>query len=230
VKADGANPYRLLERVLCIQTPSMNLGNSEQMNKMESRTNRAAIKVVPLTSSHWKDFVALFGPNGACAGCWCMYERLAGFEFKRKKGERNKRAIKAIVESGRVPGLLAYLDDEPVGWCSVAPREEFSRLQKAHGIPDSAGRSIWSVVCFFIRRRYRGRGIAGKLLQAAIKYAKSNGADIVEAYPVNTEVRVASNSESWPGVVSMFEKADFRKVGQRSGTRSIFQYALQSIN
>jgi hypothetical protein len=86
----------------------MSLRDSEQMNKIEVSRSPSGIRAVALTSFHWKDFVALLGPNGACAGCWCMYERLT---------ERNKRAMKAIVESGRVPGLLAYLGDEPVGWC-----------------------------------------------------------------------------------------------------------------
>lgn len=213
-----------------MRTPHVSRRDSEQMNKIEISKSPSDIRAVPLTSFHWKDFVALFGRNGACAGCWCMYERLTRSEFKLQNGERNKRAMKAIVESGRVPGLLAYLGDEPVGWCSVAPREEFGRLHRAHGMPDSAGRRIWSVVCFFIHRKYRGRGIARKLLQAAIKYAKSNGADIVEAYPVSAEYRAVNNSDSWPGVVSMFQKAHFRKVGQRSRTRSILQYTLYSIN
>lgn len=181
-------------------------------------------RIKPLTPARWKDFVALFGPNGACAGCWCMYERLTGSEFKLRSEERNKRAMKAVVDSGRVPGLLAYLDNEPVGWCSVAPREQFGRLHRTHGIPDSDGRNVWSVVCFFIHRKHRGQGIAGKLLRAAVDYARSNGAEIIEAYPVNTENRARTNQESWPGVVSMFEKAEFRKVGQRSRTRPILRY------
>ena len=82
----------------------------------------------PLTIERWADFVCLFG-DGVGGGCWCMGWRLASpQQYLKQKGNANKNAMHALVKSGCVPGLLAYVDDEPVGWCSVAPREEFPAL------------------------------------------------------------------------------------------------------
>ena len=190
------------------------------MKKNESRRLPPQdIEVAPLTPNQWKDFVTLFGANGACAGCWCMYERLTSSEFRHASRERNRRAMKTIVNSGRVPGILAYVEGKPVGWCSVSPREQFHRLQNARGIPDSGGKRIWSVVCFFIHTKFTSHGVARKLLRAAIDYALSRGAEIIEAYPVDTRVKSKTNQEAWPGIASMFEGAGFQSVSQRYPTR-----------
>src|SRR4030066_977603 len=85
----------------------------------------------PLTPERWSDFEELFGPRGACGGCWCMYGRLSRRQYNEQHGELNRRNIKALVESGNIPGILAYSADEPVGWCSVAPREEFPPLGRS---------------------------------------------------------------------------------------------------
>jgi hypothetical protein len=82
----------------------------------------------PLTPEHWSDFEKLFGPRGACGGCWCMYWRLSRSQFEDQHGELNRRNMKALVDSGIIPGILAYAGEEPIGWCSIAPREEFPPL------------------------------------------------------------------------------------------------------
>jgi len=78
-----------------------------------------------LTPERWADFEKLFGPRGATGGCWCMWWRLTGREFDAQKGEGNRRAMKAIVDSGRVPGILAYHEGHPVG-CAPWRREKSS--------------------------------------------------------------------------------------------------------
>lgn len=77
----------------------------------------------PLTLDRWKDLEHLFGERGACGGCWCMWWRLRRSDFEQQKGKRNKAALKKIVKSGEVPGILAYAVDKPVAWCSIGPRE-----------------------------------------------------------------------------------------------------------
>ena len=103
-----------------------------------------------LTPERWTDFEELFGERGAAGGCWCMWWRLTQREFDAQKGEGNRRAMKAIVDSGRVPGVLAYHEGQPVGWCSVAPREEFPRLGRSRILKPVDDEPVWSVVCFFI--------------------------------------------------------------------------------
>jgi len=88
----------------------------------------SGFEVHPLTPKRWPDFETLFGDHGAYGGCWCMWWRSTRREFEERKGEGNRRALKAIADGGKVPGILAYLGQEPVGWCSVAPREEFGSL------------------------------------------------------------------------------------------------------
>jgi hypothetical protein len=65
-------------------------------------------RIEPLTPERWPDFERLFGPNGACAGCWCMWWRLPRKAFDAGAGEGNRTAFRAIVETGPRPGLLAY--------------------------------------------------------------------------------------------------------------------------
>ncbi|MEM3726025.1 MAG: hypothetical protein QXK98_04075 [Candidatus Bathyarchaeia archaeon] len=85
----------------------------------------------PLTTARWADLEKLFGKNGACGGCWCMWWKLKRSDFLRQRGEGNRRALKSIVDSGVVPGILAYADGEPVGWCAVAPREAYPTLERS---------------------------------------------------------------------------------------------------
>jgi len=81
------------------------------------------VAIHPLTAQRWPDLEKLFGPRGACAGCWCMYWRLPAREYRSSSGEGNRKAFRRIVKDGAVPGLLAYERGEPVGWCAVEPRE-----------------------------------------------------------------------------------------------------------
>ena len=88
-----------------------------------------------------------------------MWWRLSKREFDTQKGEGNRRAMKAIVDSGLVPGILAYHEGQPVGWCSVAPREEFPRLERSRILKPVDKQPVWSVVCFFVDKLHRHRGV-----------------------------------------------------------------------
>src|SRR5512133_3165977 len=137
----------------------------------------------PLTPDRWQDFETLFGKNGACAGCWCMWWRETRSEFEKNAYEPNRRAMQQIVETGRVPGILAYLDGAPAGWCSVAPREDFPSLDRSRVLKRVDDRPVWSIVCFFVKRPYRRSGLTLSLLHAAVEHARQNGAQVVEGYP-----------------------------------------------
>jgi hypothetical protein len=104
----------------------------------------------PLTDKEWPDFLTLFEEHGPQQGCWCMYWRLKRAECQRQFGEGNKLAFKKIVDSGKVPGTLAYLDGQPVGWCSIAPREEFSVLDRSPTLKRIDDLPVWALVCFFL--------------------------------------------------------------------------------
>lgn len=118
----------------------------------------------PLTKERWRDFAELFGAKGACGGCWCMFWRLPRKQFDAQKGDGNRLAMKDLVESGLIPGLLGYLDGRPVGWCSVAPREQFPALARSRVLALIDDQPCWSVSCLFVHRSYRNRGVATLLL------------------------------------------------------------------
>jgi len=178
----------------------------------------------PLTPERWTDFEKLFGPRGACAGCWCMYWRLTRSQHDQQQGELNRRSIKALVDSGNIPGILAYVDDEPVGWCSIAPRQEFATLARSRILKPVDDQPVWSVVCFFVTRKYRRQGLTIQLLNAAVEYAASKGATIIEGYPVEPKEGKAPDVFVFTGLSSAFQQAGFKEVLRRSETRPIMRY------
>ncbi len=181
----------------------------------------------PVTPDRWGDLEALFGPRGACGGCWCMWWRLTRAEFDRQKGEGNRLAMKALVESGRVPGILAYAGGAPVGWCSVAPREEFGALARSRVLRPIDDQPVWSVVCFFIAKAYRRRGLTVALLRAAVDYAAAHGARVVEGYPTESKKADAPAAFLYMGTVSAFRKAGFVEVARGSSSRPIMRYTIR---
>ena len=107
------------------------------------------LKFEPLTKKHWDDFEALFGERGASGGCWCMWWRLKRSEFEENKGKRNKEAMKSIVNSEEIPGILAYSDNKPIAWRSVAPREKYPSLERSRMLKRIDDTSVWSIRLLF---------------------------------------------------------------------------------
>ena len=173
-------------------------------------------RVHPLTADRFDHLATLFGDRGAFGGCWCMWFRKPNAAWVTSVGAVNRRDLEALTEVGRVPGLLAYVDDVPVGWVSVAPRSEYTRIS---GVPATASDDVpadevWSVVCFYIDRRHRGTGIGKALLAEAVRYAAAHGAKMVEGYPAPPKDRPTADENVYTGVVSMFEAAGFQEVGR----------------
>ncbi|UCE20093.1 MAG: GNAT family N-acetyltransferase [Gemmatimonadota bacterium] len=181
----------------------------------------------PVTPEQWKDFEALFGERGACGGCWCMWWRLKRSDFEDQKGDGNKRAMRKIIKAGEIPGLLAYKDGQPIAWCSVAPREEFSVLERSRILKRVDDKPVWSIVCFFVAKPFRRSGVTVKILEAAVQYAKEQGAKIVEGYPVEPRQEKTADVFAYTGLASAFRKAGFKEVARRSETRPIMRYFIK---
>jgi GNAT superfamily N-acetyltransferase len=186
-----------------------------------------SVETRPLTPDRWGDFERLMGPRGGAEGCWCMLWRVARPVYEAGRGEGNRLAMADRVRSGpRAPGLLAYREGEPVGWISVAPRAEFPRMSGSRIVAPVDGRLVWSVTCFFIRPGQRGKGVASALLSAACDFAKAEGADIIEGYPVDPLGQRYANGFAWTGVMRVFEKAGFTEVARRSEKRPVMRKEL----
>lgn len=184
------------------------------------------IDIHPATAGRWADLATLFGQRGACAGCWCMWPRLQAAEFKRGAGDSNRRALQRLVRADGRPGLLAYAGDEPVGWIALAPRADYPRLEKSRVLAPVDDQPVWSVTCFFIRRDWRGQGLATRLLEAAVEFAAADGARILEGYPTDASKR-AADAFVWTGIASTFERAGFFEVARRSASRPIMRKTLR---
>lgn len=188
-------------------------------------TTRASESVTTLEfhevdAKHWPDLERLFEAKGGPKYCWCMAWRATGAETNADSAER-KRLLKLRVVQ-RVPiGILGYSDGDPVAWCSIAPRETYRSL----GGPEAGDdrQQIWSLVCFYVPRQLRRRGITQELIAAAVATAKRRGAHVVEAYPVRED----SPSYRFMGKVSVFKRAGFREVGRAGSRRHVMRLDLQ---
>jgi GNAT superfamily N-acetyltransferase len=180
----------------------------------------------PLTPERWDDFEELFGPRGACGGCWCMYWRLQRPAFEKGKGAGNRRAMKELAKEGTEPGLLAYAGDRAVGWCSVAPREEFVRLGTSRILKPVDDVPVWSVSCLFIARDHRNRGVSVALLKAAIDFVRARGGKVVEGYPVEPKKAEMPPAFAWTGIASAYLRAGFREHRRGSATRPIMRFEI----
>lgn len=185
-------------------------------------------EIKPVTAARWEDLVELFGPSGAYSGCWCMFPRLSGAEFSKNGNKGNKAAMQRIVKRNEVPGLLAYDGGRPVGWISLGPREEFGRILRSPLFKPLDERPVWSVVCFFIGHEHRGRGVGKALLGAAIEYARKQGAQTLEAYPVDTKGLHLEGEEPslFYGTQRIYEQAGFKVVARRKARRPMMQKEL----
>jgi GNAT superfamily N-acetyltransferase len=126
------------------------------------------------------------------------------------------------VQAGEVPGILAYDGERPVGWCSLGPREAFPRLERSRNLKAVDDRPVWSVVCFFVDRSCRRRGVSQALLLAAVEYARSRGARLAEGYPTDPGTKRPDPSV-YTGLVPAFRKAGFVEVLRRSERRPIMR-------
>jgi GNAT superfamily N-acetyltransferase len=158
--------------------------------------------------------------HGKFAYCSCMRWRLPGPEFQRSTPSGRQAGLRRLVEEGTPVGVLGYLDGEPVGWCSIAPRETYGALERFRALARIDAEPVWSVACFFLDSRARGRGFTGRLLGAAVAYALAEGASTIEAYPVEPGPRLYT----YMGAPSTFLRAGFRDVTPPGRERSVLRY------
>lgn len=187
-----------------------------------------SIKFVPVTKDRWPDFETLFGERGACGGCWCMLWRLTRKEFEKQKGAGNRRAMKAIIGAGKMPGILAIYREKPIAWCSVAPRQHFPALGRSRILKPVDGLPVWSISCLFVDKLYRRKGLSTQMIKAAVDFVKKQGGSVVEAYPVEPRKDKMPDVFAWTGLASSFVRAGFVELTRRSETRPIMRFYIRT--
>lgn len=185
------------------------------------------LEVYSLDGTRWDDFEALLGERGGCGGCWCMSWRLKRSDFEHKKGNENKLAMKTLVEQNDGVGILAYIENKPIGWCAVAPREVYPRLENSRVWKRVDNEPVWAITCFFISKSHRRKGISLQLLKGAINYCAANQVKIIEGYPVVPYGNNIPDAFAWTGIPSVFDKAGFSVAVRRSKSKPLMRYYIE---
>lgn len=185
----------------------------------------------PLSPDLWGDFETVMGPQGACYGCWCTYFRMPA-AVRRDTGAAEKKAhMRARVEAGPPPGLIGYLDGEPVGWVQVGPRADVPNWNSPRTVsrpladPDAADPGVWALSCFFSVSRERGKGLSHRLLEAAISFARQGGARCLEACPIE-RAKQSKSVGLYVGPAAIFRAAGFAEVALRKEGRPLMRLVL----
>lgn len=186
-----------------------------------------AIEVRPATV--FDDIQTMLGPKRPDANvCWCLSYRIPSKENVSLTGPARGAKVAALMKEGPI-GVLAYDGDEVVGWAAVARRADttFARNRKIPHVDDV---DVWSVWCIRVRPGHRGKGISHSLLAGAVEYARSQGAQAIEGYPVDNDGRKVDLTMAYVGTRSLFEKAGFQKAAGTSSVINGFPRLLMRLH
>jgi GNAT superfamily N-acetyltransferase len=187
------------------------------------------VSIEEATADRWDDVATVFGTRGAPSHCWCQYFRSETGPFAIEDRDGNREAMRRQLTTAEVPqGLIAYKGELPVGWCAVAPRADYPRIEHMRvqrATPAEPG--TWSVTCFVVRVGHRRSGVAGELLAAAVDFAGRHGAMTLEAYPFDLSERRTSAADLFVGTLTMFQRAGFLEVARPFPGRPVVRLTLR---
>jgi GNAT superfamily N-acetyltransferase len=185
-----------------------------------------ALRCEPATAGRLDDVAAVIGDRGGPGGCWCMFWRLRNADWRAGDADRRKALLAERLAQTPPPGVLGYLGDRPVGWCAVAPRGEYPRMQASPTFGPVDDAASWAVSCLFIHRTARRRGVATALVAAAVAMAEAYGAPAVDAIPVAPGGRRRSG-DLYTGTPSMFQPLGFTEIARRKPERPVVRLSLR---
>lgn len=176
----------------------------------------------PVTIERWHDLAAFFAQYGNPNYCWCMRWRLKSKEFRQLSSIERRNRLASQVHENIPIGILGYHREQPVGWCSIAPRETYTLLESSTILKRIDNLPTWSVVCFFVNPGVRRQGLSVRLLEAAVSYAVLQGARIIEGYPVEPD-----QTYRFMGFHSVFEQVGFKEVQIAKNGRKIVCFVVE---
>ncbi len=181
-------------------------------------TDAEELEILPLTAARFPDLTGLFEEGGDPKWCWCTWFRVRGRSWSNSTAAGNRAALERLASGQNehpAAGLVAYRDGRAVGWVSLGPREDYERLAYSKVLAPLDDAPVWSIVCFVVSRRARGKGVAAALLDAAVAYARDRGATMLEAYPIDATAGRVPAANAFHGTLSMFAAAGFEVVARR---------------
>lgn len=178
----------------------------------------------PVSPERLPDLARFSEEHGTFRYCSCMRWRMASGDYQHATTHARTAALDDLVRQGTPVGVLAYWQGRPIAWCSIAPRETYHALQRYKALPRIDDAPVWSVVCFFVDSRFRRQGVTLGLLQAAVAYASSQGARVIEGYPVEPGSRLYT----YMGSPSTFSKAGFQDVTPAGQGRQVARYIVEA--
>jgi GNAT superfamily N-acetyltransferase len=187
-----------------------------------------AVTIVPAGEANFDDLATVFGTRGSAARCWCQRFKLRPKEaFSKFPAEERAFRLRQQCSGEQTAGLIAYLADEPVGWCAVEPRVAYEGLLRNNRVPwegrdeDKADDTVWAVTCLFTRAGFRREGISYALARAAVDHARASGARALEAYPMTSTNAILE--ELHVGTVGAFAAAGFAEVSRPTVRRAVMR-------
>jgi GNAT superfamily N-acetyltransferase len=185
-----------------------------------------AITVAPVTEARFDDVQTVFGDRGQPARCQCQGYRQGWYAQHSDDIAGRRELLRDQVMEGH--GLVAHLDAEPVGWCSLAPRSHYSHLRQTTWkgrTEDKNDDGIWAVTCFVTRAGFRHQGVSRALAAGTVDLARDRGARAVEAYPMKPAPgKEVTWGEMHVGKLSSFLAAGYRIVHEPSLRRAVVRY------
>ena len=192
----------------------------------------ADLQIHPLTPDRIPDFVTLFGPEGACYGCWCTSFLLRPKTRQAMSNDERREVMLDRIRRGPPPGLLLYDGGAPVGWMQIGPRSDTPEWNNpgrvSTPLPDAPADdpAVWSITCFFVEPKARRDGVMAALIAAAVKHARRHGARIVEAYPRDSGGARMDSASAYVGALPPFLEEGFREAARRRPRRPIMRRYL----
>lgn len=180
------------------------------------------LEIVPVTPERWDDLVLVMGRCSYARKCWCAYWYLSNADYKAGWGDKNRDTLERLVKDGKQPGLLAYVDGEPAAWVSVAPRENFDRLNRSKNFAALDEKDVWAVNCFVVAPDFRRQGLMAKLARAAADYAIKQGADGAEGYPLVPGPKTSAG-DLYLGTESAFREAGYTEAARPLPRRPVMR-------